>query len=481
MIERVKKILREKCFIDKDKSLVVGVSGGPDSLCLLWILSQLEYNPIVCYLDHAIRDESLAEVDFVREVALNWKLKFFTKRIDVKSFASEAHLSIEEAARQVRYQFLFQVAEQLDAQGVAVGHHADDQVETVLMHLLRGSGLAGLKGMAYRQLPNAWSATIPLLRPMLDIWREEINACIEKIGVQPVIDLSNRDQRYYRNRLRHELLPFLQSYNPQVKRHLWQMAVCLGDDFNVVEASVNEAWKNCLLESGDSFIGLSWKKLNAYPPGIQRHLLRKAIYLLRPNLRDVNFAAIQRGLNFIAKPPRSNRCDLLADIHLLLEEDCLWIMVDESKLPTMKWPQIETDRLAILPLPGVIVLSNGWTLRSEFVNKEAVPQLIKNSKEDPFQTVIDAETVNFPLEIRSRRPGDRFQPLGLDGKSLKLSDLMINEKVPRRVRDGWPLVLSQGEIIWVPGLRPAHFSRVKDGTKSAVRLKMSKPVSNDQA
>lgn len=474
MIEHLKLVLQDKCLLKKDQTLVVGVSGGPDSLCLLDVLARLGYKLVVAHLDHALRPESIEEANVVRWICTQMNLEFFTERIDVREYASEHRMTMEEAARDVRYRFLFRTAELFHAQAVAVGHNADDQVETVLMHLLRGSGLSGLRGMDYRQLPNAWSLEIPLVRPLLGIWRDEISTYVAKKGYQPVIDSSNQDQQYYRNRLRHELIPFLQGYNPQVKKLLWRMAVSLRDDYVMIEATTNEAWEDYLLQSGEGYLGFSLLELRTSPRGLQRHLLRRAIYHLRPDLRDFDFAAVQRALDFLESPPRSQSCDLLANIMLLIEGDCLWIMTKEASLPVDDWPQMESDKVAFLPLPGMLRLKGGWTLRSEFIKNESKHSLLEEVKKDLFQAVVDMESLSFPLEVRTRSHGDRFTPLGMGGHSVKLSEFMINEKLVRRAREGWPLVLSAEEIVWIPGVRLSHSYRIKESTRQLVHLKVSK-------
>jgi tRNA(Ile)-lysidine synthase len=196
VLEQFVSALKEKCLLDPGLPVLVGVSGGPDSLCMLDMLHQLGYPVIVAHLDHSLRAESAQEAEQLRQLAQSIGLTFVLERNDVDSYATSHSLSIEEAAREARYQFLFEQARQHQAQAVAVGHTANDQVETVLMHLLRGSGLPGLRGMSYRSLPNPWSKNIPLVRPLLGVWREEILAHLEQNGLVPTLDASNLDTRF---------------------------------------------------------------------------------------------------------------------------------------------------------------------------------------------------------------------------------------------------------------------------------------------
>lgn len=474
MIEVVKSVIRDKCGLNPDEPVLVGLSGGADSLVLLDILRRLGYQLVAAHLDHGMRSDSGDDTASVKNMVNDLGVEFTHERVNVVEYAGVHHLSLEEAGRSVRYQFLFQQAAQFGAQAVLVGHNADDQVETVLMHLMRGSGLSGLRGMLYWSLPNAWSEDIPLVRPLLGTWREEIQDYVEEQELQPLDDPSNLDTRYYRNRLRHELIPYLQDYNPQVKKLFWRMALTLSDDYDVLTARAAQAWDVCLFDEGPDYVGFSRAGILALPMGVQRHLFRRAISHLRPDLRDIDFNAIQRGLDFVQAPSRSGECDLLAGLWLKLEGDMLWLSGFDAELPVAQWPQVLSDRTTHLPVPGMLRLKDGWMLRAESeVNIEAGrAEAISNA--DPYLAWIDAADISLPLQVRARRAGDRFRPLGMAGHSIKLSDFLVNEKLTRRARENWPLVVSGDDIVWVVGYRPAHPFRVRADTQKIVRLNVAK-------
>lgn len=289
LIDRFRTAALETCRLDPSLPLVAGISGGPDSLCLLDCLQQEGFQPVVAHFDHCLRPESGRDAEEVAQMARRRGLTFEGGRLDVKAFSVEQHLSIEEAARTARYRFLFAAARAIGAQAVVVGHTADDQVETVLMHLLRGAGLAGLKGMTALSLHEGWDASIPLARPLLGVWRAEIEAYCHERGLTPLQDASNQDTTYYRNRLRHELIPYLESYNPQVKDSLWRTADLLAGDSEVLERVVAQAWQDTLAHSGADTCALRRDKLLALPLGLQRGLLRRAIETMRPDLRDIGY------------------------------------------------------------------------------------------------------------------------------------------------------------------------------------------------
>ncbi len=474
MLERVKSYIERECQLSFSEPILVGVSGGPDSLCLMDILHQLGYPLIIAHLHHGLRAESDEEAKQVEQIAQDRGVVFVSSREDVQKYAHLHALSIEEAARTLRYQFLFSQAEHYQAQAVAVGHTADDQIETVLMHLLRGCGLSGLKGMQPRTLPNAWSRHIPLVRPLLATWREEVLAYCSERNLQPVFDRSNLDTTYFRNRLRHELIPYLETYNPSVRKMLWQMAHVLGEDAAVINQIVEAAWHACLAMKGEGFIALALPEFNRQPLGIQRHLLRRAIADLRPGLRNIEFDDIERALDFIAQPTRTKQTDFVAGLRLSFEENLIWLSAWEADLPLVDLPQINEGIYLYLNVPGALSLGGGWLLRAEWVEEAAsiLPQAQTNT--NPFCAWVAADDLPVPLLVRTRFPGDRFRPLGMAGHSIKLADFMVNAKIPRRARDRFPLVCTAEEIIWLPGYRLSHSFRLTPHTRRAILLRLER-------
>jgi tRNA(Ile)-lysidine synthase len=204
-------ILREECKLDKDQPILVGVSGGPDSLCLLSRLHEAGWRVIAAHFNHHLRTEAAEEAAAVEELAARMQVAFVGGAADVRQYAAERKLSIEAAARDLRYRFLFEQARRDAAQAVAVGHTADDQVETVLMHFLRGAGLNGLKGMQYRSFLREYDVALPLVRPLLDMWRADTAAYCVEHGLSPHYDASNESTDFLRNRLRNELIPLLET------------------------------------------------------------------------------------------------------------------------------------------------------------------------------------------------------------------------------------------------------------------------------
>jgi tRNA(Ile)-lysidine synthase len=456
----------EESGVDPSQTILLGFSGGPDSLALLHALKALGYAVTAAHFDHALRPVSAADAERAEQIAAELGAPFLVERGDVNAYAKAAGMSIEEAARELRYRFLFMTAKKLAAQVVMTAHHADDQVETVLMHLLRGAGSAGLRGMALRLLPNPWSETVALVRPMLGIWRSEIEQYCAENQLDSIVDPSNRDTTFFRNRLRHEVIPFLEDVSPGLKSRLHNSAQILAADQEVIEGLTQQAWAVCLAKRGADFLAFDRTSFLTQPLALQHGLLRLAVAEMRPLERNLNFDSIELAVSAI-KNPSGTATDWLAGLYLLVEANQVWIADWEAELP-ITWPQAPAHALN-LESPSITQLGSDWRLE---LKPDGGRSVTGNS--DGYQAWLDPEEVGEELILRRRRPGDRFQPLGMASGSLKLSDFMINEKMPARARSGWPLVCKGNEIVWVPGYRLAHPYRLREHSRRALHLHLAK-------
>jgi len=474
MLARVRKILRTACGLPHSGTVIVGVSGGPDSLCLADILARLDVSMVIAHLNHKLRPEADIEAEQVRKFAEQHQIPFVLGVEDVGAYSKSHSLSIEEAARNVRYLFLFEQAKVREAQAVAVGHTADDQVETVLMHLLRGAGLSGLRGMAFKMVPNPWSEEIALIRPVLGFWRYEILEYCQQRGLKPALDSTNLDLTYFRNRLRHELIPYLEDYNPAIKEILWRTAEVLAGDYQLLKGLVESAWKACVEVEGIGYVAFNLLNLQGQPLSVKRYLMRQAIARLRPGLRNIGFEDVERAISFLAIPTQSEQLDLTSGIRLLLEDGRLWVAYWGTNLPSGGWPQVAEDIIYSLNLPGEVILPEGWRLKADILDDVASARAEALVNNDPYRAWIDKGALSTELEIRSRKPGERFRPLGMEQGSIKISEFMINEKLPRRARSAWPLVCTADEVVWIPGLRLAQSFRIKPATRWVIRLHLDR-------
>ncbi len=442
-------------------TVVVGVSGGADSLCLLHILKGLApkygIRLYVGHLDHGIRAESAEDAAFVEALCRDWGLPCTVERADVPALARQQHLALEEAARQARYRFLGALAASLGGRTVAVAHHADDQVETVLMHLLRGSGLAGLRGMRplsrledLRLGEGISPKEVRLIRPLLGVSRQEILAYCQAQSLPYRFDLSNLDTTFYRNRLRHELLPILEMYNPNIRQVLWRTAEVIAADYDLLRAIVEEAWGRLVREESPGAIVFDLAAFRAQPLALQRSLLREAVHRLRRSLRNINWVHIENAVQVACEGATGAQATLPQGLMLTLGYGALTISSADHRWVDPRHPQVWGP--LPLPLEGETPLpTGGWAVRTVLSPREALAEAWANNA-DPLTGYFDAETLRGPLLLRPRREGDWLIPLGL-GHRQKVGDLMTNLKIPRALRDSVPLLLCGEEVVWVVGYR----------------------------
>ena len=477
MLENIQSILREQCGLSPEQPVIVGVSGGPDSLCLMSIVRKAGYHAIVAHFNHKLRPDADADANIVEQTAARLNLVSVIESGEVRAYADEQKLSIEEAARTMRYRFLMQQARRFQAQAVAVGHTADDQVETVLMHFIRGAGLAGLKGMNYRTVLHAFDPDIPIVRPLLDTWREETIVYCAANGFRPRHDPSNASLDFFRNRLRHLLIPTLESYNPRFREVIWRTSRSLAGDYEILSDVLDGAWKECVVEETGEFVAFDESALTQQQVGLQRNLMRRAMEWLHGQEPDVSYATLERASNFIADwdGTRRARTDLSGGVHLLREGSLIYVVASKVTLPIERWPQMpEGSDTLPLKVPSQISLAGGWKLSCERWNIASLALEQARANHDPFQAWVDAHGISDALELRVRQDGDRFEPLGMDGHEMKLSDFFINVKLPQRARERWPLLCVGEKVVWVPGYRPAHPFRMKDSTRQALYFSMTR-------
>jgi tRNA(Ile)-lysidine synthase len=476
MLENIATVFLENCKLTRDRPILVGVSGGPDSLCLMEALRQAGYTVIVAHFNHQLRPDSDTEANSLEKTVSRKNIPSIFENGDVRGFAERESLSIEDAARTMRYRFLFEQAREQNAQALAVGHTADDQVETVLMHFLRGAGLTGLKGMTYRSYLPAFDEGMPLVRPLLDVWREETVVYCAANGLRPYYDPSNDSLNFLRNRIRHLLIPQLETYNTRFREAVWRTAHSLADDYAALIEVVDATWNECVNSERTGMITFNAELLSTYAPGLQRNLIRRALEHIAPDITDLRFSTLDSAAEFLSTK-RYGRIDLTGGVRLLLEGDLVYVANKGVKLPFERWPQMpQSEDALMLPIPGQLNLSGGWLFSCEQwrIPALALEQALNN--DNPFQVWLDASRLPKKLEVRARQPGDRFEPFGMEGHTMKLSDFFINEKLPQRARTSWPLLCSGDTVIWIPGYRPAHPFRLTDKTRQVIYFNLTQKM-----
>ena len=475
LLDELYRTTIEKCGLEPQRIVLVGVSGGADSLAMMHVLHTLGYPIVIAHLDHCLRAESGNDAAFVRQVAASLGLPIVEGREDVTAYADEHRQSIEEAAREVRYKFLFEKARLLEAQAVAVAHHADDQVETVLMHLLRGASLSGLSGMAYRRMMPIWDPAIPLVRPLLGVWREEIDLYLEEVGWKARVDTSNQDTTYFRNRLRHELIPQLTSYNPKIKEVLRRMSEVVREEDHLLVDIAGETWNRVFVSGSENAIQLYRKGFLELPKPLQRRVLMRTIALLRPDLRDIGFETLARGLKFAEEPTSGKITDLVSRLCMASIGDVLIIKDWEVELPDWQKPLLAEPKFEASMSPeNPVALRHGWQLEAHWID-ELPESLLKDvTQVGPNEVWLDAEQLALPLIVRSRKQGEHWQPLGMEGHHQSFQDFFITQKVPEHLRALWPLVCSGSEVAWVVGMRPSEAFKITKETRKVLKLRVFK-------
>jgi tRNA(Ile)-lysidine synthase len=466
---------RTKLFFDsiygdtKNQRFVVGVSGGPDSICILDILAKLNYDLIIAHLDHQIREQSCADSEFIRNIAQQYDFPFVINQINVPFEAKKRKTGIEEAARILRYQFLFETAENENATAVITAHQADDQVETVLMNIIRGSGLNGLCGMQ-NQSYTIHNKHIPLLRPLLTTWRSEVMKYCDENNLEYVVDESNADLKYQRNRVRNSLIVELETYNPKIKKSILRMSGTLSLDQEFLSSYIDQK----MSEVGEKISKESYlfklSEFLAFNKSLQRLAIKSILEEQFQNHLDITRNVIKKAQKFFAGQFQTLSIPIGRKVHLIRDKNQGIITLDPAGLSRLIWPSCIIE-LKIQQIPETIRLNEFWSLRiREIENPISKNILIKLQNADT--ALINLDQVKFPLEVRAWHPGERFSPFGMNGKSMKLSDFWINQKIPKIARESWPLVISKGEIIWIAGKQISDNVRITKETERVLQFSL---------
>jgi len=437
-------------LIPSGTTVVVGVSGGADSVCLLHVLAELaepqHFDVVVAHLDHGLRDASGGDALFVQSLAAQYNLRFFGRRVEVMALAQQNRWGVEEAGREARRAFLSEIAEQLGDGVIALGHHRDDQAETVLMHLARGCGVGGLAGMRWRE--DAY------IRPLLSVRRDEINAFLHHHQLEWREDDSNRDERFKRNLVRHQVLPALQQYNQQTVRHIAELA----EKVVVEEAFWKEQIDEWLLRHGccqaDQW-SVRYPALCDCHPALRHRLLRDVMAKVRGTVRALESVHVyQLDRQLLSAAPQWQ-----------MDLPSCWVARRYEQLvfrPTAPEPIAAVDLL--IEQPGCYVVDDERTL--------VVAPGCPDALDGPAVWFAD-EQIDFPLRLRSFQPGDRIQMPELSGHK-KLKALFAENRWTHEERQRALVLESRGKVLWVPGLRHGRCQAISTDTKSGFVLHLLK-------
>ncbi len=457
LLKKVKETVTKYGMLKAGETVLVAVSGGPDSVCLLSVLQffakDLDLSLHVAHLDHRFRGgESAGEALFVEKTAKKMGIAATIEQFDVRAFCAERGLSAQAGAREVRYGFLNRVAEKVGASRIAIGHTASDQAETLIMRLVRGAGTSGLSAIP----PSREN----IIRPLIEVTREEVLEYLHAQGLEFVTDPSNAKPLYTRNRVRLAIMPVLRAFNPKIVETLASEAAILRDENEVIETYLDGISPGVVLRDKDG-IGIKRDKFKKLLPALQRRILRMAVSAVGDNLNELSYSQVEDAIRFMSGAQTGRAMNLPSGLIVEREYDTFFLR------PATGRPEFRSE----LSVPGVTVIPE--------VSLEAKAWLIDGRAEAGdenyyWQAEFDYDKISLPLEIRTRRPGDRFCPSGMGGKSKKLQDYFVDQKVPRRKRDIVPVLASKEDVIWVVGMRTDERFLPGAGTKRVLAVGVRK-------
>lgn len=456
LLYKVENIINKHGMINMDDIIVAGVSGGPDSMCMLHILIKLKkkYNLSIfaAHLNHQFRGkEADNDAIYVRNICHEWGIPVFIKVFDVPAYAKETGLSAEEAGRDIRYQLYEEVVNKVGAKKIAVAHNMNDHIETIFINLIRGSGIEGLKGIeAVRE---------KIIRPLINIERDEIEEYCKVNGIIPRIDRTNLEPIYGRNKIRLELIPYIKkNFNPNIMATLSRFSdiASIENDFMDIES------QNAFLEVARCFennIKYSIIKLDNLHPALKRRVIRIGLEKLLGSLKGIEYKHMEE-ITSITKCKTGAAVILPNNAIAYVSYENLILKYNiEKEIDKFCYKLKLNDENNISPLNMVVSL------------KTLTVDEIISLKKSSYEVYIDKENIEGDLVIRNRVDGDVFSPIGLKG-SKKLKEYFIDEKIPREERDSIPLIADENEIIWVIGKRISEKYKITKNTKDLIKIKI---------
>ena len=465
-VEAVAEFIRGRRLLVAGSSVVVGVSGGADSVALLAALRELagrtefSYWLTVAHLNHLIRPDADQDARFVAELAERWGLPCIVERRDVPAESRRRRATLEQAAREVRYEFLLQAAVKVGAGYVAVAHHADDNVETILHRIVRGTHLRGLAGMpAGRCLGES---AVLLVRPLLGVHRDQVEAYLRGEGLSWRTDTTNQDTTFTRNFIRREVLPLLRDrVNARVDEALLRLADAAAQVETHVQREADRALGQALREISDGRAVLDGRVLAAEEPLVRACAIRTVLERLGAPMRNVGF---ERFLDLAGLAERGEPCAVALSGGFVARWDGERLVVNRGAADAGR----ETAAVA-LRCPGETTLSDGRRIvcRTEPFDGAAFQAHCRTHP--PGVELLDADLLRGELICRARAAGDAFVPLGAPGRQ-SVSDFLTNRKLPRRRREQVLCICDGLGIVYVAPLRIEDRVRVTPNTRRVLRI-----------
>jgi tRNA(Ile)-lysidine synthase len=466
MIEKIKRSIKDNMLLNEKDKVLLCVSGGADSVAMLSAFCELsreaDISLYVAHLNHRLRrKDSDKDQEYVRNLSARYGLGFITESKDVKKISKKDKLSLEEAARNTRYDFFTRSAERIGANVIATAHTKDDQAETVIMHFLRGCGLQGLKGIS----PKSRIGKFLLIRPMLDVSRKEVESYLRTKKLRPRVDKSNLKLLFFRNRLRHKLIPLIEKrYSPRIKELLANLADILQKDYQYITEKQKLDFKRTLNSKRKNLVSFSLSRFTKLHISAQRMLSRLAIEHLKGNLNKVDYRHWKELEEMLQRRPVFSTVYLPGAIEVTKTKTT--VRFCREKRARVK----KAQDIKMLKLPGEVIFKKN-TIISKIEKTKKLPQKNGYNKSKEY---FDIKRSELPLFVRTRMPGDKMIPLGMKTHK-KISDILIDEKISKTRRDNVPIVLSSsGRIIWLCGIRMAEDAKISGSSKSIFSLEIKR-------
>jgi tRNA(Ile)-lysidine synthase len=465
-LKKVEQTCRDLQLIQPRQSILCAVSGGPDSVCLFQVCQYLshrfDFKLAIAHVNHGLRAKTAdRDADFVQILAHKSNLPFHLERVNVFAYQNQHKCCLEEAARELRYQALTNLCLKFGYQSIALGHHADDNAEQILMNIIRGTGPKGLTGIIPRR--NI-SETMPfqIIRPLIQVYRDEIETFLNHIQQKWMHDETNENTDFLRNRIRHQLIPILQSYNPNIKQSLNRMANIQRVDTDWHDTVTEKNFFESLILMNNDQIVLNSKKIKQNHMSIIRGILRKAIFHFKGNLRRISHTHIQNLSNWLISSDKPRDMFLPNNVCVKISNTEIKITDHLGKMAPKKF-HYQIDKPEKINIPECNMILQLDLLVENYVIKE-------NFDFSDNHVYFDADVVLFPLIVRNIDAGDRFQPFGMNGHQ-KIKKFFINQKVPRSKRTQAAVLLSQNKIVWVIGYRISQAASIGRSTRRVLECR----------
>ena len=472
--KKVLETIEKNDMLSSNDKILVGVSGGPDSVTLLKILLsfQEEYNLsiYIAHLNHMLRGkESNRDAEFVRNLAQDLNLPCEVEACDLTKIAQKRKLTLEEAAREYRYMFYFKTAEKFGVDKIALGHNADDQVETVLMRFLRGSGLEGLMG-----IPPVRGK---IIRPLIECSREEIEDYCQEHKIVYRIDSTNKEAIYFRNKIRLELLPLLaHEYNKNIKDVILRLRIIISEISEYLQQKTETIFKKIAALEDQGKVIINLEKLNSLPLVFKRRIIRKSIKVVIGDLNSISFAHSDEILRLIEN--HSGEKEIYLPHNLRIKKVYNQLIIYKNKIFKLHHPAgASTLWKYNLSVPGCTEIKpldiKVETKILDFVDVKTSLYYNREKFGSKFAEFIDYNKVKYPLKLRNRRTGDRFYPLNMKGEK-KVKDFFIDNKLPKSKRDLIPIFVDRDDkIVWIVGMRLDDRVKITRDTKKVLHINLT--------